>query len=93
LAGHTPAQFGAERGRKWQALAIRRFLLYGVFLHELGHLQYVEGRSGRLACAGERLGQEFAVAWRDRLWSEPFLHPDPAHNPPHAEEILSSSQC
>src|SRR5262245_44306593 len=34
-------QFGARRGEKWPMLAIRRFLLYDVFLHELGHLQVV----------------------------------------------------
>src|SRR5260221_622562 len=33
--------FGAVRGRQWPELAVRRFMLYDVFLHELGHLQVV----------------------------------------------------
>jgi hypothetical protein len=87
--GHTPEQFGAIPGRKWPALAIRRFLLYEVFLHELGHLQLVNGeaRSNRLTFARERLAQEFAIEWCNRLWSEPFAHPDPVHNPPSALEM------
>ena len=36
--GQTPEEFGARAGRKWPILAVRRFLLYDVFLHELGHL-------------------------------------------------------
>jgi hypothetical protein len=40
--GQTPEQFGARRGEKWPALAIRRFMLYNVFLHELGHLQLID---------------------------------------------------
>src|SRR5262245_47485492 len=39
--GQKPEDFGAQRGEKWPLLAIRRFLLYDVFLHELGHLQPV----------------------------------------------------
>jgi hypothetical protein len=29
--GQTPEPFGARRGEKWPALAIRRFMLYNVF--------------------------------------------------------------
>ena len=70
-------------------MAIRRFLLYDVFLHELGHLQVVdaEARSDRLKFAREKLAQEFAARWCKTLWSEPFDHPDPVHNPPTREEM------
>jgi hypothetical protein len=87
--GQTPEEFGARRGRKWPALAIRRFLLYDVFLHELGHLQLVDDRasSDRLKFAREKLAEEFAVEWCNRLWAEPFAHHDSVHNPPAAEEL------
>src|SRR5262249_59463945 len=87
--GHTPEQFGAKPGQKWPILAIRRFLLYDVFLHELGHLQLIDdhARSERLKFARERRAEEFAVEWCARLWSEPFAHPDPVHGPPSPEEL------
>jgi hypothetical protein len=86
--GDTPEIFGAERGRQWPSTAMRRFILYDVFLHELGHLQLIDEntRSVRLKFAHERLAQEFATQWRKRLWSEPFAHSDPAHNPPALDE-------
>jgi hypothetical protein len=89
VKGQTPERFGARRGGKWPALALRRFLLYDVFLHELGHLQRVEekARSARLEFARETLAHEFAAEWCGRLWSEPFAHPDPVHNPPSPEEL------
>ena len=89
LNGLAPQAFGAARGRQWPPLAIRRFLLYNVFLHELGHLQMVdpEARSDRLKFAREKLAQEFATQWCKALWSEPFGHPDPVHNPPTHEEM------
>ena len=40
--GQTPEQFGARRGQKWPVLAVRRFMLYDVFLHELGHMQLID---------------------------------------------------
>jgi hypothetical protein len=82
--GQTPEQFGAIRGKKWPTLAVRRFMLYDVFLHELGHLQLIDkgARSIRLKYAHEKLAQEFAMYWCSELWSEPFPHPDPVHNPP-----------
>ena len=90
-SGHTPERFGANRGHKWPVLAVRRFMLYNVFLHELGHLQLVNERtlSQRLKYAREKLAQEFATEWCDRLWSKPFDHPDPVHNPPLPNEIAS----
>ena len=91
--GQTPEQFGARRGGQWPALAIRRFLLYDVFLHELGHLQVIDEkrRSDRLKFAREKLAQEFAMAWCRRLWSKSFDHPDPVHNAPSAQELQALS--
>jgi len=91
VKGQTPEQFGARRGQKWPALAIRRFILYDVFLHELGHLQLINEntRSIRLKFAREKLAQAFAEHWCNELWSQPFPHPDPVHNPPAVEELAS----
>ncbi len=87
--GQTPEKFGAKRGQKWPALAIRRFMLYDVLLHELGHLQLINGNapSKRLRFAREKLAQMFATQWCSQLWSVPFPHPDPVHNPPSSEEL------
>jgi len=87
--GQTPEQFGARRGQKWPVLAVRRFMLYDVFLHELGHLQLIDENthSVRLKFAHEKFAQEFAVRWYSNLWSQPFPHPDPVHNPPRLEEL------
>jgi hypothetical protein len=86
VRGQSPEQFGAVRGKQWPEVAVRRFLLYDVFLHELGHLQLInEGaKSGRRKFAREKLAQEFADKWRRWLWSRRFEHPDPAHNPPES---------
>src|SRR5437867_2227404 len=35
----STADFGADFGRQWPAIAVRRFMLYDVLLHEIGHLQ------------------------------------------------------
>jgi hypothetical protein len=80
--GESIAAFGATRGKQWPGLAIRRFMLYDVFLHELGHLQLIDAksRSDRLKFAREKLAQQFAMKWCQALWSEPFAHPDPVHN-------------
>jgi len=82
--GQDPRAYGASWDSAWPAVAIRRFLLYDVFLHELGHMQIVEAKAGsaRRRFAGEVLAHEFALGWRDRLWSAPFPHPDPAHGAP-----------
>lgn len=89
VRGQTAEQFGAERGRKWPALAVRRFMLYDVFLHELGHLQLVNenARSVRLKYAHEKLAQSFATHWCKQLSSSLCVHPDPVHNPPTEEEL------
>jgi hypothetical protein len=87
--GQRPEQFGVKHGRSWSPLAIRRFMLYNVLLHELGHLQLINGnaRSERLRFAREKLAQSFAMQWCKRLWSQYFPHPDPVHNPPSMEEL------
>ncbi|MBX7243883.1 MAG: hypothetical protein K1X53_00185 [Candidatus Sumerlaeaceae bacterium] len=94
----SPSEFGAQWGAKSPAIAVRRFMLYEVFLHEIGHLQATDrpGRpSQRLRFDGERRAEEFAVTWRRRLWSEYFEHPDAAHNPPPtiAPPRLQGSDC
>jgi len=88
MKGQASEQFGAQRGQKWPALAIRRFILYDVFLHEIGHLQLIDKNrpSARLRFAREKLAQQFALQWCRQLWSTPFLHPDPVHNAPGPEE-------
>ncbi|HEY4903915.1 MAG TPA: hypothetical protein VIH89_10620 [Candidatus Sulfotelmatobacter sp.] len=91
--GQRPEEFGARRGKKWPALAIRRFMLYDIFLHELGHLQVVneDARSVRRKFALEKLAQEFAMHWCNQLWSRPFAHADPVHNPPAPNELAAFS--
>jgi tetratricopeptide (TPR) repeat protein len=86
-----PEVFGALRGSQWPTLAVRRYLLYNTFLHELGHLQLVhpDERAERRRFAVEPQAQEFAHAWRKRLWAIPFDHPDLAHNPPSAIETAT----
>ena len=90
----SPRQFGALRAHQWPETAVRRFLLYDVFLHELGHLQIVdpEAITDRRRFASETKAQEFADEWRSRLWAEPFDHPDPIHNRPSAAE-MERLQC
>ena len=55
--------------------------------HELGHIQVVDGKakSTRRRFASETSTQEFAEHWCRELWSRPFDHPDPVHNPPTPE--------
>jgi len=86
--GQTSEKFGARRGHKWPVLAVRRFMLYYVFLHELGHLQLIDERppSARRKFADETLAHAFAIEWCNRLWSESFVHADPVHNPPSPSE-------
>lgn len=88
VKGQSPRYWGAKRGTQWSALAIRRYLLYEVFLHELGHLQVVDpdARTERRKFAMEAKAEEFTALWRRRLWSVPFDHPDPVHGPPTEEE-------
>jgi hypothetical protein len=84
VRGQSCAEFGAVRGTQWPEMAVRRFLLYDVFLHELGHLQIINERprSERLRFAREKFAEEFADYWRRRLWLTDFDHADPVHNAP-----------
>ncbi len=81
--------FGAARGRQWPEIAVRRFMLYDVFLHELGHLQVVLPKATRLRrkFASETKAQEFADHWREKLWLYRFNHVDPVHNEATREEL------
>jgi hypothetical protein len=89
VRGQTPEHFGARRGSQWPGLSIRRFLLYDVLLHELGHLQIVNSKAKetRRRFADEPLAQDFAMDWCAALWAVPFDHPDPVHNPPTPAEL------
>lgn len=89
VKGQSPRYWGARRGTQWPSLAIRRYLLYEVFLHELGHLQVIdpEAKTERRQFAMETKAEEFATSWRRRLWAEPFDHPDPVHGPPTPDEL------
>jgi tetratricopeptide (TPR) repeat protein len=79
------------RGCQWPLLAVRRFMLYNVLLHELGHLQVIDerARSTRRRFASETLAEDFAEHWCHELWSRRFEHPDPVHNPPSNEETAN----
>ncbi len=90
----STVDFGAEFGLQWPAIAVRRFMLYNTLLHEIGHLQIFDAHrpSRRLRSYGEKLAQEFANSWRDRLWSDHFDHPDPVHNPPDRIAILVADE-
>jgi len=92
--GCSPATFGASRGRQWPRLAVRRFLLYNVFLHELGHLQIIvpSAKRARRRFASETLAQKFANRWRRALWAQHFDHPDPVHNPPGSGELQDGAE-
>jgi hypothetical protein len=92
---YSPKTFGAVRGKKWPLLAVRRFFLYEVFLHELGHMQIVDctinSERRRFASeTSETMAHKFAKHWRRILWSQSFDHPDPVHNPPSSEELRHS---
>jgi hypothetical protein len=73
----SPRPFGAARGRQWPDIAVRRFMLCDVFLHELGHLQIVVPKAKRVRrrFASETKAQEFADYWREKLWSCQFIIP------------------
>ncbi len=89
LIRRSPRLFGAARGRQWPKLAVRRYLLYDVFLHALGRLQIVDetARNDRRRFASQTKAQEFADQWRKQLWEDPFDHPDPVHNRPTTKEL------
>jgi tetratricopeptide (TPR) repeat protein len=85
----NPGIFGAIRGSQWPTLAVRRFMLYDTFLHELGHLQVIDrkAKNENRKFASETKAQDFAEFWCKKLWSEHFDHSDPVHNSPSQEEM------
>jgi len=89
IKGQSPGTYGAKRGSQWPHLAVRRFMLYGTFLHELGHLQVIneDQKTARRKFAMDSLAHDFAVRWRKALWSKHFSHHAPVHNRPSEEEF------
>jgi hypothetical protein len=87
--GQSAEEFGAPKQGQWPPWAVRRFLLYDVLLHEIGHLQVVVRKASRVdrKYASETRAQEFADELRRTLYSEQFSHPDPIHNAPTAAEL------
>lgn len=87
--GQSAVEFGAPARGQWPPWAIRRFLLYDVLLHEIGHLQVVDSKNKNVnrKYASETLAQEFANNWRIKLWASHFDHPDPVHNQPTEAEL------
>ena len=81
-------EFGALPHIKWPTVAIRRYLLYGTFLHELRHTQIISPakKITRDKIPLEKLAEEYADHWRGELYKESFDHPDPVHNLPSDEE-------
>lgn len=88
--GQNAQEFGAPARGQWTPWAVRRYMLYDVLLHELGHLQLVKPKSKNWnrKFASETLAQDFSDKWRRKLYSKSFDHPDPIHNPPTEEELL-----
>jgi hypothetical protein len=89
-SGQSPAEFGAPRLGQWPPWAVRRFLLYDVLLHEIGHLQIIGPKGSWVNTrntASETRAREFADELRRTLFSETFDHPDPIHNPPTDAEM------
>ena len=87
--GITAKEFGAPNRGQWPPWAVRRFMLYDVLYHELGHLQIVNSKAKnmRRKFADEKIAQEFANEWRHTIFSTYFNHMDPIHNPPSDEEL------
>lgn len=87
--GQSALEFGAPSRGQWPPWAVRRFLLYDVLLHELGHLQVANPNTTKWnrKYASETRAQEFADTWRRKLWTSNFDHPDPVHNLPQADEL------
>jgi hypothetical protein len=89
--GQSAEEFGAPKQGQWPPWAVRRFLLYDVLLHEIGHLQVVDEKASRVQrkFASETRAQEFSDEMRRTLYSEHFDHADPIHNAPAAAELAT----
>jgi hypothetical protein len=94
IRGLSSTEFGAPARGRWPEAAVRKYLLYNTFLHEIGHLQIVRPTAQRLRrrFASETLAQEFANFWRRSLWSSYFDHPDPIHNAPETIQPRTQRQ-
>lgn len=94
--GHFAVDYGAPNRGQWPPWAVKRYLLFGVLLHELGHLQAVKPDVGqKRGFAGETKADEFALKWRDALWAKGCDERDPAYHAPSEGEIefLVAWQC
>jgi len=91
VSGQTAEDFGAVKGKQWGEIAVRRFLLYDVLLHELGHLQVVDekAKNPKRRFANEKLAQVFADKWRMRLWAKDFESNDASHFPPSKLKVFT----
>jgi hypothetical protein len=89
VKGQSALEFGTAARGQWTPWAVRRFLLYDVFLHEIGHLQLIDDKKSntKRKYASETLAQKFADELRRKLWSSYFEHPDPVHNRPQPDEL------
>ena len=88
--GQSALEFGAPLRGQWPPWAVRRFLLYDVFLHVLGHLQVVnpDASDWKRRFAGEKHAEEFADYWRRKLQTDRlFYHPDLVHQAPTQSEL------
>jgi hypothetical protein len=90
--GQSAEEFGAPKLGQWPPWAVRRFLLYDVLFHEIGHLQVVDKKAARVQrkFASETRAQEFADEMRRVLYSRTFDHPDPIHNAPSEAELATT---
>lgn len=93
VKGQSALEFGTSARGQWTPWAVRRFLLYDVFLHELGHLQIImpKNSNNNRKFASETLAQKFADDLRRELWKNHFDHPDPVHNIPQTDELATIS--
>lgn len=85
--GHL-TEYGGLNNIKWPTMAVRRYMLYNVFLHELRHTQIVKPNKKHIweKTPNEKLANEYSDHWRGTLYSQHFDHPDPVHNLPTEEE-------
>lgn len=89
VKGQSALEFGTPIRGQWTPWAVRRFLLYDVFLHEIGHLQIIDSKNSNnnRKFASEPKAQEFADNLRRELWETQFDHLDPIHNSPQDDEL------
>ncbi|MCP4593484.1 MAG: hypothetical protein GY842_22330 [bacterium] len=88
VPGQSATEFGAPRRGQWPPWAVRRFLLYDVLLHELGHLQLVAPGARPLnRFAGEPLSQRFADKLRREIWADSLPGAASVHDPPTEDEL------